>query len=81
VSFHFGLPGGAAQARQGSRRHRDRIGDDRKGSDLARGARAMPSSRRRRSRRHRGMFLTDNIAEQPGTFALVRRWSMPSKFP
>src|SRR3979411_2920903 len=22
---------------------------------------------------HRGMFLTENIAEQPGTFALVRR--------
>ena len=36
VSFHFGLPdAGAARAGQGSRLHRDGVGDHREGGDLA----------------------------------------------
>src|SRR5258708_15307842 len=63
---------GAAQARQGGRLHRDLVGDHREGGDLARGDGAdVIIAQGAEAGGHRGMFLTENIAEQPGTFALV----------
>jgi nitronate monooxygenase len=73
VSFHFGLPDQALLRRvkaagclvMGSATIvREAIWLEENGADviIAQGAEAGG---------HRGMFLTDNIAEQPGTFALV----------
>jgi nitronate monooxygenase len=73
ASFHFGLPEKAHLARvkaAGSKimasatTAREAIWLEEHGADviIAQGAEAGG---------HRGMFLTDNIAEQPGTFALV----------
>src|ERR1700760_4327666 len=73
VSFHFGLPDQALLKRvkaagslvMGSATIvREAIWLEENGADviIAQGAEAGG---------HRGMFLTDNIAEQPGTFALV----------
>jgi nitronate monooxygenase len=73
VSFHFGLPEPALLKRvkatgaliMGSATIvREAIWLEQNGADIviAQGAEAGG---------HRGMFLTDNIAEQPGTFALV----------
>jgi nitronate monooxygenase len=73
VSFHFGLPDQALLARvkaagcivlSSATIVREAIWLEENGADvvIAQGAEAGG---------HRGMFLTDNIAEQPGTFALV----------
>jgi nitronate monooxygenase len=73
VSFHFGLPEPALLARvkaagcvviASATIVREAIWLEQHGADaiIAQGAEAGG---------HRGMFLTDNIAEQPGTFALV----------
>jgi nitronate monooxygenase len=73
VSFHFGLPEQALLERvkatgaliMGSATIvREAVWLEQNGADIiiAQGAEAGG---------HRGMFLTDNIAEQPGTFALV----------
>jgi nitronate monooxygenase len=73
VSFHFGLPEQALLARvkaagatvmSCATTVREAIWLEEHGADaiIAQGAEAGG---------HRGMFLTDNIAEQPGTFALV----------
>jgi nitronate monooxygenase len=73
VSFHFGLPGHALLDRvkatgclvmSSATIVREAIWLEENGADIviAQGAEAGG---------HRGMFLTDNIAEQPGTFALV----------
>jgi nitronate monooxygenase len=73
VSFHFGLPDRALLARvkaagslvmSSATIVREAIWLEESGADviIAQGAEAGG---------HRGMFLTDNIAEQPGTFALV----------
>jgi nitronate monooxygenase len=73
VSFHFGLPDRALLDRvkaagclvmSSATIVREAIWLEENGADviIAQGAEAGG---------HRGMFLTDNIAEQPGTFALV----------
>ena len=73
VSFHFGLPDPASLRRikaagciviASATIVREAIWLEDNGADaiIAQGAEAGG---------HRGMFLTDNIAEQPGTFALV----------
>src|SRR3984957_936898 len=73
VSFHFGLPEPGLMARvkatgckviSSATTVREAIWLEEHGVDaiIAQGAEAGG---------HRGMFLTDNIAEQPGTFALV----------
>ncbi len=73
VSFHFGLPEPALLARvkaagclvmSSATIVREAVWLEQNGADIiiAQGAEAGG---------HRGMFLTDNIAEQPGTFALV----------
>jgi nitronate monooxygenase len=73
VSFHFGLPDPALVKRvkaagclvmSSATIVREAIWLEERGVDaiIAQGAEAGG---------HRGMFLTDNIAEQPGTFALV----------
>jgi nitronate monooxygenase len=73
VSFHFGLPESRLLARvkatgavilSSATTVREAIWLEENGADIiiAQGAEAGG---------HRGMFLTDNIAEQPGTFALV----------
>ncbi|MGA7805804.1 NAD(P)H-dependent flavin oxidoreductase [Bradyrhizobium sp.] len=73
VSFHFGLPDPAlldrvkavgALVMSSATTVREAIWLEENGADIiiAQGAEAGG---------HRGMFLTDNIAEQPGTFALV----------
>jgi nitronate monooxygenase len=73
VSFHFGLPDKALVKRvkaagciviSSATIVREAIWLEENGADviIAQGAEAGG---------HRGMFLTDNIAEQPGTFALV----------
>ena len=73
VSFHFGLPDAALLRRvkaagcivmSSATIVREAIWLEENGCDviIAQGAEAGG---------HRGMFLTDNIAEQPGTFALV----------
>src|SRR6266700_1230869 len=73
VSFHFGLPEQALLRRvkaagciviSSATIVREAIWLEENGADaiIAQGAEAGG---------HRGMFLTDNIAEQPGTFALV----------
>jgi nitronate monooxygenase len=73
VSFHFGLPDQALLRRvkaagslviSSATIVREAIWLEEHGADaiIAQGAEAGG---------HRGMFLTDNIAEQPGTFALV----------
>src|SRR3984893_7729892 len=73
VSFHFGLPDQAMMKRIGATGCivmssativREAIWLEENGADviIAQGAEAGG---------HRGMFLTDDIAEQPGTFALV----------
>jgi nitronate monooxygenase len=73
ASFHFGLPEPALLARvkaagckivSSATTVKEAIWLERQGVDaiIAQGAEAGG---------HRGMFLTDNIAEQPGTFALV----------
>jgi nitronate monooxygenase len=73
VSFHFGLPDRALLARvkaagciviSSATIVREAIWLEENGADaiIAQGAEAGG---------HRGMFLTENIAEQPGTFALV----------
>ncbi|WP_213772642.1 nitronate monooxygenase family protein [Bradyrhizobium sp. dw_78] len=73
VSFHFGLPDQALLKRvkaagciviASATIVREAIWLEENGADaiIAQGAEAGG---------HRGMFLTDNIAEQPGTFALV----------
>jgi nitronate monooxygenase len=73
VSFHFGLPDPALLARvkalgaiimSSATTVREAIWLEESGAEIiiAQGAEAGG---------HRGMFLTDNIAEQPGTFALV----------
>lgn len=73
VSFHFGLPDPALLARvkaagclvmSSATIVREAIWLEQNGADIiiAQGAEAGG---------HRGMFLTDSIAEQPGTFALV----------
>ena len=73
VSFHFGLPGPALLRRvkaagaiviASATIVKEAIWLEEHGADaiIAQGAEAGG---------HRGMFLTDNIAEQPGTFALV----------
>jgi nitronate monooxygenase len=73
VSFHFGLPEKALLKRvkatgaivmSSATIVREAIWLEENGADviIAQGAEAGG---------HRGMFLTDNIAEQPGTFALV----------
>jgi nitronate monooxygenase len=73
VSFHFGLPDPALLDRvkatgclvmSSATIVREAIWLEENGADIiiAQGAEAGG---------HRGMFLTDNIAEQPGTFALV----------
>jgi nitronate monooxygenase len=73
VSFHFGLPDSALPKRvktagcivmSSATIVREAIWLEQNGADviIAQGAEAGG---------HRGMFLTDNIAEQPGTFALV----------
>ncbi|MDP3690606.1 nitronate monooxygenase family protein [Bradyrhizobium sp.] len=73
VSFHFGLPDPALLERvkaagcivmSSATIVREAIWLEENGADviIAQGAEAGG---------HRGMFLTDNIAEQPGTFALV----------
>ena len=73
VSFHFGLPDAALLKRvkaagcivmSSATIVREAIWLEENGCDviIAQGAEAGG---------HRGMFLTDNIAEQPGTFALV----------
>ncbi|MGA7070709.1 NAD(P)H-dependent flavin oxidoreductase [Bradyrhizobium sp.] len=73
VSFHFGLPERGLLARvkaagckvmSSATTVREAIWLEEHGADviIAQGAEAGG---------HRGMFLTDNIAEQPGTFALV----------
>ncbi|HMH98747.1 MAG TPA: nitronate monooxygenase family protein [Bradyrhizobium sp.] len=73
VSFHFGLPDPALLRRvkaagciviSSATIVREAIWLEENGADaiIAQGAEAGG---------HRGMFLTDNIAEQPGTFALV----------
>ena len=73
VSFHFGLPEPGLLARvkaagctviSSATTVREAIWLEENGADviIAQGAEAGG---------HRGMFLTENIAEQPGTFALV----------
>jgi nitronate monooxygenase len=73
VSFHFGLPDQALVTRvtaagckvmSSATTVKEAIWLEEHGADviIAQGAEAGG---------HRGMFLTDNIAEQPGTFALV----------
>jgi len=73
VSFHFGLPGQALLKRvravgciviSSATTVKEAIWLEENGADviIAQGAEAGG---------HRGMFLTENIAEQPGTFALV----------
>ncbi len=73
VSFHFGLPehkllarvkGAGAKVMSSATTVREAIWLEEHGADviIAQGAEAGG---------HRGMFLTENIAEQPGTFALV----------
>jgi len=73
VSFHFGLPANDLLARvkatgctviSSATTVKEAIWLEEHGADviIAQGAEAGG---------HRGMFLTDNIAEQPGTFALV----------
>ncbi|WP_079570667.1 NAD(P)H-dependent flavin oxidoreductase [Bradyrhizobium erythrophlei] len=73
VSFHFGLPGQALLERvkaagcivmSSATIVKEAIWLEENGADviIAQGAEAGG---------HRGMFLTENIAEQPGTFALV----------
>src|SRR5579871_2424039 len=73
VSFHFGLPDPALLARvkaagclvmASATIVKEAVWLEANGADIiiAQGAEAGG---------HRGMFLTDNIAEQPGTFALV----------
>src|SRR5258706_5089600 len=73
VSFHFGLPDQALVRRvkaagclvmSSATIVREAIWLEENGADviIAQGAEAGG---------HRGMFLTDNIGEQPGTFALV----------
>jgi nitronate monooxygenase len=73
VSFHFGLPEGALLKRvkaagclvmASATIVKEAVWLEANGADIiiAQGAEAGG---------HRGMFLTDNIAEQPGTFALV----------
>src|ERR1700761_8990484 len=73
VSFHFGLPAKDLLTRvkaagctvlASASTVREAIWLEQQGADviIAQGAEAGG---------HRGMFLTDNIAEQPGTFALV----------
>jgi nitronate monooxygenase len=73
VSFHFGLPEKSLLARvkaagcivmSSATIVREAVWLERNGADviIAQGAEAGG---------HRGMFLTDNIAEQPGTLALV----------
>jgi nitronate monooxygenase len=73
VSFHFGLPpadlvkrvkAAGAIVMSSATTVREAIWLEENGADviIAQGAEAGG---------HRGMFLTDNIAEQPGTFALV----------
>jgi nitronate monooxygenase len=73
VSFHFGLPDSALLSRvkaagsiviSSATVVREAIWLEEHGADaiIAQGAEAGG---------HRGMFLTENIAEQPGTFALV----------
>ncbi len=73
VSFHFGLPDPALLGRvkaagavvmSSATTVKEAIWLEENGADvvIAQGAEAGG---------HRGMFLTDNIAEQPGTFALV----------
>jgi nitronate monooxygenase len=73
VSFHFGLPeqgllarvkGAGAKVMSSATTVREAIWLEEQGADviIAQGAEAGG---------HRGMFLTGNIAEQPGTFALV----------
>lgn len=73
VSFHFGLPDRALLARvkaagciviSSATIVKEAIWLEQNGADviIAQGAEAGG---------HRGMFMTDNIAEQPGTFALV----------
>ncbi len=73
VSFHFGLPehkllarvkAAGAKVMSSATTVREAIWLEEHGADviIAQGAEAGG---------HRGMFLTENIAEQPGTFALV----------
>ncbi|TPQ28178.1 2-nitropropane dioxygenase [Bradyrhizobium guangdongense] len=73
VSFHFGLPDQALLKRvkaagsvviSSATTVKEAVWLEQNGADavIAQGAEAGG---------HRGMFLTDNIAEQPGTFALV----------
>ncbi|MBR0715669.1 nitronate monooxygenase family protein [Bradyrhizobium liaoningense] len=73
VSFHFGLPDQALVKRvkaagciviSSATTVKEAVWLEQNGADavIAQGAEAGG---------HRGMFLTDNIAEQPGTFALV----------
>ena len=76
VSFHFGLPERALLDRvkatgaivmSSATIVKEAVWLEQNGADviIAQGAEAGG---------HRGMFLTENIGEQPGTFALVRKW-------
>jgi nitronate monooxygenase len=83
VSFHFGLPERSLLARvkaagcivmSSATIVREAIWLEENGADviIAQGAEAGG---------HRGMFLTDNLAEQPGTFALVPQVVDAVRFP
>src|SRR5262249_61391313 len=83
VSFHFGLPEAALLKRvkatgaivmSSATIVKEAIWLEEHGADviIAQGAEAGG---------HRGMFLTDNIAEQPGTFALVPQGGDAGKVP
>src|SRR6476619_4243050 len=83
VSFHFGLPDPALLKRVKAARAivmssativKEAIWLEENGADviIAQGAEAGG---------HRGMFLTENIAEQPGTFALVPQVVDPVRVP
>lgn len=74
VSFHFRPSAGrVAEARQGGGLRRAFLGDDREGGRMAGGAWRGCGHRAGRGggRPSRGMFLTQDVAAQPGTLALV----------
>ena len=74
VSFHFGLPEAVvAAAREGGRLPRAQLGDHgrrRRAGSKQRGVDAV-IAQGVEAGGHRGMFLTDDLATQVGTFALV----------
>jgi len=74
----FRLAGaGAAGARQGGRLDRDGVRDDRARGDLARGKTApdvIIAQGRQKPAAIAACFLTEDIANQPGLFALLPQW-------